>query len=326
MYNKGCHFCFKKRLVKIEIERFMAISRNILEFFRRYDDERLVPWDVLDIYNKWADISKNPREWLQDLSGEIAFTAGGGLVTLLGEKESQVWQGVLKASENDIFKMAGIDFSVRGLSLMGDFYRHLKGNRYKFQCVDERLENIREAGHNGTEVHCECGACAAMHASIKNVTNIKDMEAHVQGELGQDKLEKQGIYDTMPNHSTISILADFHGDDSVVNEQKRAELRAINGLPFQASLPVKEVEAFIKEKNLKRAEIDLLLKTLVQWNVQIPRNIIGGDHNDLQNQAKHTLIVTDTRGIKGPRQRRIVRKMIKLINSSVQYSKRIDIK
>lgn len=288
--------------------------------------ESLVPHEVLTIYNKWAEISKKPDQWLEDLFGEVAFTAGGGLVTLLGKEDSETWKDVKKASRNGSFDMAGISFLVAGLQLMGDFYRHLQGQNFKFQCVDERLENIRDAGKKGTEVHCKCGACAAMHASISGVTQITDMEDHVQGELGQKKLEKQDVYGTMPNHNTISILVDFHGDDSVVNEQQRAQLRAIKGLPFQASLPVQQIESFIKANKLKRAEVNLLLKTLIQWNVQIPRNIIGGGHNELQTQSDNTLLVTDKREIKGLGQRRLVRKLDRLINQTVQHEKRIDIK
>lgn len=212
-------------------------------------DERLTPHEILTIYNKWAEISKRPNEWLQDLSGEVAFTAGGGLVTLLGDENSEVWQAVKESSKNGMFEMAGITFSTHGLQLMGDFYRFIQDQGVVFQCVDERLENILASKQHRTEVHCHCGACAALHASVKDVTDIADMEAHVQAELGQSQLKKQDIYNTMPNHDTVSILVDFHGDDAVVNEQKRAQLRAIHALPFHASLPVQQIEAFIKQKN-----------------------------------------------------------------------------
>ena len=40
--------------------------------------------------------------------------------------------------------IAGINFSLGELELMGDFFRYLKEEGYGFHCIDERLEGDEE--------------------------------------------------------------------------------------------------------------------------------------------------------------------------------------
>ncbi len=277
---------------------------------------------VKQVYEQWDVIAKKPGEWLQDMTGEIAFTAGGGLTTLFGKEDSQIWKDIQKASSNGEISIAGITFSIAGLQLMGDFYRFLRGSLDGLQCIDERLQDSSDS--KGKEVHEHCGACGAVHGAIQQVTGIHDMEDQALRELGQVSLGKQEIYKEMPNHKSLTILVDLHGDDAVIDEKKRRQLMAVNALPFQVSLPVEKIQEFIAKprrgsnNGLDRVEIDLLLTTLVNWNVRIARNIIGGNHNDLHARADQTLIVIDTRNVA---QGDLVAQLRQLIDQSVQHNK-----
>lgn len=233
---------------------------------------------------------------MQDLSGEIAFTAGGNLTKVFGKPETKVWKGILESAKNGIIEIAGIRFNTEGLALMGDFYRWLN---HQNECIDERLEDIIDSKHAG--VHDECGACNAVYTAIAGAIDLPEggMNQLVLQDLGMEfKSENiQPIYQEMKgHHQALCVFVDFHGDEAVVDEAKREELRAINALPFQVSLPVKKIEEFILARNLNASQADLLLTTLVQWNVQIARNIIGG-HNALSKNADKTLLVADVREV-----------------------------
>lgn len=257
-----------------------------------------LPKEIQVIYKKWKEITKKPNEWLQDLAGEVAFTAGGNLTKLFGNPETETWKGILAAAEQGRIEIAGIDFITDGLALMGDFYRWLN---HQNQCIDERLKGILESKHVG--IHAECGACAKVSEAIANHVTLPEggINQLVLQDLGMkvDQKNMQPIYQKMSgHHSTVTIFVDFHGDEAVVNEAKRAELMAIDALPFQVSLPVQKIEAFIQERGLSAQQAELLLTTLVQWNVQIARNIIEG-HNKLSQHADKTLLVADVREVQG---------------------------
>lgn len=233
----------------------------------------------------WSNIAKQP-ELLTNLSEkEIIFTAGGGLVTRFGFVDSEIWQNMRRQAVDNNIDVAGITFDVDDLSRMGDFYRFLKAKGYNFHCIDERLEGDEQ--HLQHEVHSHCGACAA----VGSATGLEGVEDRLLGELEQDA--KQQIYSDMPDHVSMAILVDLHGSDVVLGQQ-REELKKINALPFNVSIPLPLVDAWSQATN---GNAERLIDTLVRWNVQIARNIIGGNHNKLQQLAGETVIVVDKRDV-----------------------------
>ena len=260
-----------------------------------------LPKEVAQVYSLWERIAHGSSEWLQDMDGELAYVAGGGEPLVYGNENSKIWQAMMRAAEQNegMIAIAGITFALADLALMGDFYRYIHSavsneEAVSLHCIDERL--VDDLNNVSAQVHEHCGACAATQASIEPwIEPGQTVEDLLLAELGGDA--KQKIYDEMPNHVSLAILVDFHGDEAVVNEEKRAELRAAGALAFQVSLPVLRIEAFIRESALDDATADRLMNVLVQWNVQIARNIIGGDHNDLQAFADHALIIMDKRSV-----------------------------
>ena len=272
--------------------------------------------------HKWELIAAAPEAWLQDMTGKLAYVAGGGLVLTFGDKSSMLWQAMeAAASQNDgtVF-IAGVSFRIDNLSLMGDFYRFLKTLGIKLHCIDERLED--DLTHINSEVHEHCGACAAAHSFIKEHLEVlltqrieekklkgeatttleelleADLEDILIRELGENAVGKQKIYKSMPNHTSLSIFVDLHGDEAIVDEAKRATLRENNELAFQVSLPVALIDTFVEKMHLQADEKTTLLETLVKWSVQIARNIIGAQNN-LRDQAQQTVIILDTRNVEG---------------------------
>ena len=96
--------------------------------------------EVTQIYSLWEQIAQNPDEWLQDMQGELAYVAGGGLPLVFGDslseevEPSEIWEAIKAAAaeKQDTVEIAGIFFTLKELSLMGDFYRFIKkqGNAY----------------------------------------------------------------------------------------------------------------------------------------------------------------------------------------------------
>ncbi|MFZ5437996.1 MAG: hypothetical protein ACOZAK_03005 [Patescibacteria group bacterium] len=260
--------------------------------------EQTLPNEVKTVYQLWEQVQAQPQEWLTDIPGQIVFVAGGGLPLTFASEDSQIWAAIEKvASETGgRINIAGVNFSLRELSLMGDFYRFLKQDGYSLHCIDERLED--NLGNEAKQVHEHCGACAASHAVIGAHLDGENVEDLLLKELGEEILGKQRIYHSMPNHDPISIYVDFHGDEAVIDENKRSKLRNSHALAFQVSLPVNKLEAFLTERGNVAAEQEMLLGGLVKWNVQIARNIIGGGHNEMQRFANQTVTIFDQREVK----------------------------
>ena len=74
----------------------------------------------------------------------------------------------------------------------------------------------------------------------------------------------------------------------------REDLKDAKALPFNVSIPLGDVAYWGIERG---GDTELLVSTLVKWNVLIARNIIGGEHNTLQGLADNTMIVVDTRRV-----------------------------
>lgn len=237
------------------------------------------------VRTEWQTLVKNP-DYLTDLSSQkVMFAAGGGLVTRFGENESEIWKGLVEVATDGEVEVAGVGFSIKELEEMGDFYRYSKERGLCFHCIDERLEGDEECLED--EVHSMCGACAA----VGQATGLDGVEDKLCDELEQQT--KQEVYEDMPNHDSMVILVDLNGADVVLGK-KREELKEKRALPFNASIPLDRVSQWSEGDEEKAKD---LISTLVKWNVQIARNIIGGDHNELQGLAKETIIVVDQRKV-----------------------------
>lgn len=245
------------------------------------------------IHSLWQEITNNPDSWLSELPGSLVFVAGGGLPLVFGNKDSQIWQAFSRVLEDNSenIEVAGVSFSRNNFLLLGNFYRFLKGYDCLFHCIDERLESSLE--DISEEVHEHCGACAASQAVISDYLVDKEMtvEDILLKELGEENLGKQAIYSSMPDHTSLVIFIDFDANKAVIAEEKRTILRENRALAFQVSFPIEKVAEFIETSGLDNDQKNNLLEALVKWNVQIARNIIGGDHNQLKDFADETLFV-----------------------------------
>lgn len=144
-------------------------------------------------------------------------------------------------------------------------------------------------------MHEKCGACAAVEGAVGTIDNVEQV---LLAEMEETGVGQQTVYENMPDHTSMVVLVDLRGDDVVVNTDKRQELQDKKALSFNVSLPLQFVAKFIESNGLSAEDSQVLISALVRWNVQIARNIIGGDHNTLQTQAQNTLFVIDQRGVK----------------------------
>lgn len=289
---------------------------------------------VTKIHNTWGEIVRNPEDTIINFGETNFFAAGGGLPALFGLEKDETWEIIEKAIDANSGRMvvADIDFSKEQVLLLGRFYRFLKRKGLFGHCIDERLQETKVDGklaHVATELHTGCGACAGVHGHIcqrrvmdqgrytdftdrvarsldtLNQTIAKELsekdpdraqayESTLEARGTQDKAEQE-IRSEMKEHRSLVILVDLHGCDAV-SPEKRDELAAIGALPFNVSLPVEYIDEFIKKEMLGSEQADQLLTALVQWNVGIARNIIGG-HNELSQQAQEALVVIDERDV-----------------------------
>ena len=238
---------------------------------------------VETVKEQWEKVKADPRAYLEDLSErKILFAAGGGLPRLFGA-DNPVWDKALQeiAEEVGVLEVAGVDFSLKELEQMGDFYRWLHNKGYYFHCIDERLHD--DVANRDKEVHENCGACAALTKALNFDGPIEDLLLTLlnQGGLGKQPLRE----DMKDNHSSFSIMVDYVGSH-VVKLGRRDEFQKKHALPFNVSMPLALIEEWATERS---ADAGQLLDGLARWNVQIARNIISG-HNAL-NQAKEQMVV-----------------------------------
>ena len=148
--------------------------------------ERSLPSEVKTVYKFWEEVQAHPQEWLRDIPGQIVFVAGGGLPLTFDSEDSRIWESIEKVAEEDngYIDIAGVNFSLRELALMGDFYRSLKQDGYSLHCIDERLEDDLE--NEAKQVHEHCGACAASHAVIGSYLDGDNVEDCLLAELGEE--------------------------------------------------------------------------------------------------------------------------------------------
>ncbi|MCC6711245.1 MAG: hypothetical protein IT416_02740 [Candidatus Pacebacteria bacterium] len=280
---------------------------------------RNLPKVVEEVYKTLEKVKENPEEWLTDVASQLIFVAGGGLPLTFGSNDSKIWQAltVQAAENNGIVKVAEIDFSLRELSLLGEFYRGIRGDGYSLHCIDERLKDDLESINK--QVHERCGACAAIQAVVGDRLAGDQVEDLLLVELGEEVFGKQAIDDSMPEHDSLSVFIDFHGDEAITDKVKRANLKNKHALVFQVSLPVKVISRFLEFRN---EDQDLLLSALVKWNIQIARNIIGCGHNKFQKYSKETIFILDEREVAD---NQLISRLQQLI-SDVDHKKELIIK
>lgn len=241
-------------------------------------------------YNK--EILENP-ETIQNYEG-IMFAAGGGLPKTFGQENNKIWQDVLKKikeNDNNKIEIAGINFSKQELKALGDFYRWLGRQGINFQCIDERLVNIADYGE--VEVHCGCGACAAVGAAANDGESY---ESELARQLWVATEHKQPIREDFPHHASTHIYVDFSAQGRGFSDEARQKLAQIRDLPFQVSLPLELMAQYIEENDLADGD-QKLVAALVKWNVQIAQNIIAGDHNERQDEASKSTLIVDERNV-----------------------------
>lgn len=244
---------------------------------------------VQSVRGRWQQLAQHP-ERLQTPANRLVFAAGGGLPLIFGKQDSAIYQRISAQAEanNNQVVIAGETFSKQELEALGEYYRFLRKQGLILHCIDERL-----AGDHEGCVHDECGACAAVEASIGlRGASVEDM---LLAELQQQDLGKQAIHEGMSSHDSSVILIDLTGQVAVTDAELVRELKNHSSLPFQVSLSVQKIEQFLQQRPL--VEQDLLLQALVKWNVQIARNIVGGHHNLQQPIAERTTLVINKHDI-----------------------------
>ncbi len=278
----------------------MSIMRDTKQTHELVTSPELI---ARDIYATWDQLLENPDSHLTQYQainkeglpvGEVAFVAGGELLPqLFGPKAnpelSQKISAALEAGKGNL-TIAGIIFTEEQLRLLGAFYAHLQDNKnYKLHCIDERL--VGDVAASEQQSHESCGACAVTAAALGlQASELLDM-------VNTDQTKKlQAVDPKMFHHTSLTILVDLHGRDVLVEEQ-RSEFRDKNSLPFNISLPVKEIEAFFRASNVEESAKEELLISLIMWNAGLARKIIGGDHNTLQAASEYTQIIIDERSI-----------------------------
>lgn len=216
---------------------------------------------------------------------DTAFVAGGALPLCFGVSDNQIWTKMTESAQESRLNIAGIEFSLAELEQMGYFYRWLSGRGKVLRCIDERLD---EEINVNAQVHCECGACNAVKAAT---SSAEDIEALLASQQGLSEQDKQPLLPGMPNHKAMTILIGLGPKGEAVKPDLRNEQKTNGTLAFNVSLPLELIGQYCKEQNVDQKA---LLTTLIRWNVQIARNIIGGNHNDLQELANDTIVAVET--------------------------------
>lgn len=233
-------------------------------------------------------MAENPHEFIENFEG-IMFCAGGALVLEFGDDNSDLWPEILAcADEHGSVEIAGVTFEVDNLAMMGDFYRWLAQKGIILHCIDERLD---EGKHTGSQIHCECGACGGIDkllmSRFKKSQKTEERLAANKDYVPEDA-EKQPLLPGMPHHASRAIHVSISDKTSAPKSSVRSLMKENDALTFNVSLPLGLMKDFCQETS---NDYQTLVETLVKWNVQIAKNIIDGDHNDLGAHRAQTLLL-----------------------------------
>ena len=243
-------------------------------------------------------LASHPTEYIGKYH-QTMFSAGGGAVLEFGANQTNpdsLWSRIAgKAGAATYAEIAGVEFKLSDLELMGEFYRWLRDEKsIKFHCIDERLDELESAE---AQIHCDCGACKAIGKFLDTDQSIEDELAGNQAYVPEGS-DKQPLLTGMHEHASRAIYADLSSLCRAPKADKRHEMKENHALTFNVSIPTELAHEFINAKyqTVAPTKSRLLFQTLVDWNVQIARNIIGS-HNKLAEMANHTLLIIDKRDL-----------------------------
>lgn len=233
----------------------------------------------------------NPDAWLVD--SNTIHMAGGILPTVFGKKNEPLWEDIVRNAHDGWLSFAGIKLSLGHMQLVGDFARFLLSasgrNSKRGECVDERLDM---QGHYA-QVHCHCGACEALGKRIGNLNLEDDLHQRLD-----PRHPKRPILAGMKYHEATAIYTDLQEHTQIIRPDLRAILQRHFSLPFHASIPVKKIEEFSRKRKLTSEQEEELVWAWCQLNVQIPRNIIEGNHNELGDLHEETAHIVNVNRVK----------------------------
>lgn len=240
-------------------------------------------------WGHWKTIPANPVELLI-LSDRVAAAFGHGATLLTGD--NQLIELIREKAVNKRVMIAGVDFSLDNLDIIGKFYNLLSKKGFKGVCMDERID--RNAPHQAAGIHHHCGAADAIGQLVGiNGEQIEDMAASLLGK--GDKAEL--IPEMEEAHETLAIKIDL-GDSFDVKPEKYKDLKDNGALPIHISLPLSSIAEL---SNMLQINENTILQSLLKWNLMIAINIIEGPHNAYHNSAKNQgfFIILDNRGLQG---------------------------
>ncbi len=225
----------------------------------------------------WKEVINDPDTYLGSYAGAgIVFTAEGDGAKFFGDEESPVWSQLREAAKEGKVNIAGIEFNLTSLELMGGFYRDLGLIGH---CVDERLDEQHQFANSGT--HVDCGAANA----VGSVIGVKgsEVEDMIQAKFGYEG--KQGLLSgTEAQHYSLVVYVDTSSQARGVKPELKTQMQQENALSFHASLSLSKVKEYLA-KTGQEAKTAELVEALYKWNIQIPFNIITGHHNAFHEAA-----------------------------------------
>lgn len=241
------------------------------------------------IRKQYEAVVADPNKYIEKLgNSNILFAAGGNLPQVFGEA-NLIWEALTEKSQEGKITIAGVEFTIDELADMGDFYRWAHAKGFYFHCIDERLQESEDYTKAATHEHC--GACAAVTATAGLPQNVEEILIDVLGSesfAGNQKIDP----DMTKAHRSLVLLIDLNGAGDAINSEWRQRMKPTGCLPFNISIPLNLISEWSKGQESKQTS---LISTMVRWNAQIARNIIGGAHNELNDKASETLMIVDKR-------------------------------
>lgn len=249
----------------------------------------------------WAEIQNKLPDHSVELEN-VLHVAGGGLPLVFGDEQNEVWQKIAKSadSEGNVI-IAGIKFSLKELSLIGEFYKFAKGLGYNFHCVDERLDEQHE--RKDSYIHEQCGACGAVQRLIQQSVGGVDLQVddylvETLNQPGkQGLLASQGLLaNTETTHSSSTYMVTFANHARVMKSGTIDALRDAGALAMNITIPLGLINEFYKEKSKTDSPLaseNVVCELLQRWNIGISRAVIGSTHNDQRDLIGRELLISN---------------------------------
>ncbi len=234
----------------------------------------------------WDNVIKNPDNYLCSYPDRFYAAMGQG-VTLFGGKNS-LWTALQNKAAQNGTNIAGVDFSMNELKLLGDFYRSLGRTGI---CIDERVAMEKNTNAE-SGIHEHCGAAAAIGQVIGKQGFEVENEAMKLLDYSQKQLLLPG---TEGGHESLTVFIDPSEQAFGLRPEVKETFLKQNALAFQFSFPLQSIRSFLDVQKLPPEKT--LYSALLKWNIQIAINIINGHHNKFYETAKTNgvLFVLDRR-------------------------------